>query len=298
MKILYISSGSPDYLADTILHGLRSLYGNNVVDVPKMEHMYSNAFPEEEMKTYGRGFTIFRTLDDLEIDRKNILKKIQDNYFDLIIWASVHRNKSFFYSAIDSGTKCIFLDGEDGQHFDSLFPNLIWRCGYYKRELEKSFHKNLKPIGFSFPEEKITTIYNKTQTNATVIPGYQDTYIFDNEKNYFEDYQKSLFAITHKKSGWDCLRHYEIIFNNCMPFFIDIEQCPQQTLSFFPKNLLIQVKNLKGVKLILQNNKPTIEIDDTKFDEGEYKLLLSQIVDNCKAKITTKKMAEYLINNI
>ena len=83
-----------------------------------------------------------------------------------------------------------------------------------------------------------------------------------------------------------------------MPFFIDIEQCPQQTLSFFPKNLLIQVKNLKGVKLILQNNKPTIEIDDTKFDEGEYKLLLSQIVDNCKAKITTKKMAEYLINNI
>jgi hypothetical protein len=31
-----------------------------------------------------------------------------------------------------------------------------------------------------------------------------------------------------KKGGWDCLRHYEIIGNGCMPYFENIEKCPKK----------------------------------------------------------------------
>jgi len=296
MKILYINSGCPDYLADTIFHGLRSLYGKDVVDLPKMEHMYDDTHSEEELKTYGSGFTIFRTLKNINVDRNDILKKINDKYFDLIIWASVHRNKSYFYYAIDSGIKCLFLDGEDGQHFDPLFPNIISRCKYYKRELSLLGSYNLNPISFSFPKEKIYNSYNKTQNSATVVPGYNQTYIFKTEKNYYEDYQKSFFAITHKKGGWDCMRHYEIIFNNCIPYFIDIENCPENSLTFLPKHLLIEAKNLPGVKLNV-NSIPHIEIDNMVFDEIKYKNLLNNILNHCNQHLTTENMAKHILQN-
>lgn len=296
MNILYINSGSPDYLADTVFHGLRSIYGSSVVDAPKMDHMYSNTFPESEMKTWGKGFTIFRTLEDIEVDRSHILKKINDKYFDVIIWASINRNISYFYSAIDSGIKCIFLDGEDGQQWHNMAPHITWRAKYFKRELNNPPHTNMKPIGFSFPKEKITTIYNKTQTCATVVPGHLDTYVFENENDYYLDYQKSYYGITHKKGGWDCMRHYEIIFNNCMPFFTDIEECPNNTLTFLPKDLLIEAKYLPGV--IFDNSKtPKIKIDDMLFDEVKYKKLLDEVVNYCKSTVTTEKMANYILSD-
>jgi hypothetical protein len=297
MKILYINSGSPDYLADTLFHGLRKLYGVDVVDCPKMDHMYSNSFPESEMKTWGKGFTIFRTLEDIDVDRNHIFKKINDKYFDLIIWGSIHRNLSYFYSAIDSKTKCIFLDGEDQQQLHSITPHITWRSSYFKRELDYRLHQNIKPIGFSFPKEKIDAIYNKLKTSAKVVPGYQETYIFNKEDEYYNDYKTSYYAITHKKGGWDCMRHYEIIFNNCIPYFTDIESCPQNTLTFLPKELLIEAKNLPGV--VLSNNSiPCIEINDMVFDEQKYKTLLETILNYCKNTCTTEQMAKYVLNNI
>lgn len=296
MKILYINSGSPDYLADTVFHGLRSLYGNGVVDFPKMEHMYSNAYPESEMKTWGKGFTIFRTLEDIVVDRENILKKINDKYFDVIIWSSIHRNLSYFYSAVEAKNKCIFLDGEDSQIFDFMSPHITWRFNYFKRELASATHPNIKPIGFSFPKEKICTNYKKIKTSATVVPGYMTTYVFENENDYYKDYQNSFYAITHKKGGWDCMRHYEIIFNNCMPFFTDIESCPEKTLTFLPKDLLLEAKHLPGVHLSL-NGIPNVVINDMTFDESKYKNLLVAIVQHCSNKTTTENMARYVLTN-
>lgn len=41
----------------------------------------------------------------------------------------------------------------------------------------------------------------------------------DDEAAYHKMYQNSLFALTKKKGGWDCLRHYEILANGCIPIF-------------------------------------------------------------------------------
>ena len=54
-------------------------------------------------------------------------------------------------------------------------------------------------------------------------------------------YSNSIFAITNKKLGWDCLRHYEILMNGCIPFFFNIKDCPKSILQTLPKDRLSQI---------------------------------------------------------
>ena len=51
-------------------------------------------------------------------------------------------------------------------------------------------------------------------------------------------YSNSIFAITNKKLGWDCLRHYEILMNGCIPLFFNIKDCPKSILQTLPKERL------------------------------------------------------------
>jgi hypothetical protein len=46
---------------------------------------------------------------------------------------------------------------------------------------------------------------------------------YNTEEEYYNEYKKSYFAITTKKCGWDCMRHYEILANGCIPYFLNIE---------------------------------------------------------------------------
>ena len=54
-------------------------------------------------------------------------------------------------------------------------------------------------------------------------------------------YSNSIFAITNKKLGWDCLRHYEILMNGCIPLFFNIEDCPKLILKTLPKERLSEI---------------------------------------------------------
>ena len=102
---------------------------------------------------------------------------------------------------------------------------------------------NVIPISFAIPKEKILKTINENPANllAPLVPGRLDTYIYDNEKTYYDMYSNSIFAITNKKLGWDCLRHYEILMNGCIPLFFNIKNCPKQTLTTLPKNKLINI---------------------------------------------------------
>src|SRR5579872_430226 len=92
------------------------------------------------------------------------------------------------------------------------------------------------PIEFTIPEIKIVTkIPNKDKDFASLIPGKLDTYVYNSEETYYEDYQRSYFAITTKKGGWDCLRHYEILSQGCIPYFVDLDKCDLDTMHFFPR---------------------------------------------------------------
>ena len=70
---------------------------------------------------------------------------------------------------------------------------------------------------------------------APLIIGKLNTYIYDSEDSYYEMYKKSIFGLTYKKAGWECLRHYEILMNGCIPLFLDLKDCPNDCITTLPK---------------------------------------------------------------
>lgn len=149
---------------------------------------------------------------------------------------------------------------------------------------------NVHGINFSIPEEKIVKDLpmNKVRMMSEMIPGKQETYIYNTEEEYYKQYQESFFGMTCKKGGWDCLRHYEIIANGCLPVFKDIERCPTRTLSLYPKELQLEANQLYSTYLYS-------ELDDPVF-LSKYYDLLQRMVTYLREFLTTEKMAKYVLD--
>ncbi len=289
MKILYvtdhrqiaIASGGfiSDYLNDLTFFGLKELFGDDVVDSTPIISLYKEYKDQIHPMYLWGGMTSFWLLDKNTADRSDIKEKIQDKYYDLIIYGAIKRCRDYYdlVSKVYPDNKVILLDGNDDSEVDQLYQKHL----YFKRELRHD-HKNLLPITFSYPTHYLAKPNkNKTQQYGTVIPGRKETYVFDNEKDYFEDYQKSYYGVTSKKAGWDCMRHYEIMGNYCLPYFPDMKDCPKNTLFNFPKELIIE-----GTELA------------SNFDIDEYYRILDSIYDYTKNNLTTKAIAQYIIDKV
>jgi hypothetical protein len=149
----------------------------------------------------------------------------------------------------------------------------------------------LNPIIFSIPEKKIIKdIPIKTKILSDILPGELHTYIYTNETEYYLEYARSYFGITMKKAGWDCMRHYEIIANGCIPYFINIDKCPPNTMALWPKELLIE-----GIQLY-DNFFKNKNIDDLTIDIiDKYNKLLNKLLDYTRSHLTTKSIGNYII---
>ena len=250
MKILFISSLNEkesslnDYMHDIVLHGLRGIYSNNVIDYPGVWYMYRDEVKKRNYdinNLWGKGFTLYNLLSNYQqIDRTDIEKKIKTNYFDFIIFGSIHKPSFFFNEAINSKSKIIFVDGNDHPFINEQITS---KGVYFKRELISDNIKNVYPINFAIPKEKIIHTINPKPLNvlAPLIPGKKSAYIYKREQDYYQKYQDSIFALTYKKIGWDSLRHYEILMNGCIPLFLDIDKCPEKILTNFPKKILFDI---------------------------------------------------------
>lgn len=251
MKILYLTKGDHvDYQNDCLLIGLKEMFGADVVDYNKQHHNYDSFCKEKAKTMYGMGMTVTRVLPDLEVDRTDITSKIKNKFFDYIVYGSIWRFNSYLHDILKfySPNEIIAVDGEDEPNIHQSYNSNIL---YFKREL--LFKKqNIFPISFSIPTIKTNLVnIKKTRDIAICDPRNKSTYIYTNEEDYYKGYQESLFGITIKKAGWDCMRHYEILGNGCLPLFLDINNCPNQTLQKFPKELCIQVLNdLKQEKFL------------------------------------------------
>ena len=287
MKILYITnhfqiskqSGGylNDYLNDLLFYGFTELDEVEIVDSTPIIHLYK----ENETKIpnhhlWGKGFSSSYLIDKDTVDRTDIEEKIKDKYFDFIIYGAVKRCLDYYdlVSSIYPSNKIILIDGDD---FTGVSP-LSTKHPYFKREL---LDNKFIPIHFAIPESKITQIkLDKIQEYGSIIPG-QGGYKFDVEQEYYNDYNKSYFGVTMKKAGWDCMRHYEILANNCIPYFIDLQDCPKYTLTNLPKELLLEAKELA-------NN----------FDEQKYFNILDELFEYTKSHLTTKELAKYVLEKI
>jgi len=287
MKILYITnhhnilriSGGflNDYMNDLLFYGLTELKEVEVVDSTPIIHLYKENQPSIPTHAlWGKGFTSTFLIDKDNVDRTDIEEKIKDKYFDLIIYGSIGRCLDYYdlTSLVYPSNKIILIDGND----DTTIHPLSTKHPYFKRELTSDSYI---PIHFAIPESKITSNkLTKIQEYGTIIPG-KSGYKFDIEKEYYDDYNKSYYGTTMKKAGWDCMRHYEILGNNCIPYFIDLESCPKQTLTNLPKDLLLEARYLAE-----------------NFEEQSYSIILNELFEYTKNHLTTKQLAKYVLEHV
>ncbi|CAF1548157.1 unnamed protein product [Adineta ricciae] len=118
--------------------------------------------------------------------------------------------------------------------------------------LQQPFTVNYFPLAFGFIETYLlgtisrtvyyedkhqvvneTCIPKKSRDFSRLIPGDLTTYEFQfgHEAEYKRQYMSAYFAITKKKAGWDCNRHYEIIASAATPYFENLNESGSYTLS-------------------------------------------------------------------
>ena len=271
MKILFLTTRNPnaqgDYLELTLVHGFRSLLGNNFVEFPKKKILY-NDFSESPLeKLHGKGFSFCHSsiLDDTNYDRSKL--KVKD--FDVIIHGSGHIYGDLW--EVDH-PNVFYTDGNDlygnanrkiqfnGEYI--IGTQYTHRC--FKRELVEIFDK-VWPIGFGVPIIKTfmsPNFENKKRKFQSTAPSdsifYENSsYKFNNEKDYYQDMNDSWFGLTCKKGGWDCLRHYEIMASKSLLLFKDYDKKPPlcepinfPTISYSTQEQL----NLITERLVINNN--------------------------------------------
>jgi hypothetical protein len=320
-----------DYQIDTIQHGLVSL-GHEVVDYPVRWHMYKQ-IKEQNLanwnQIWGKGFTVTGLLD---YDPGRIREdEIHHHKYDLVIIA-LHHTKANAYSEIIKSVQIVreqfknvpiaILDGWDRTDISESVLNAckLYKATYFKREMDREITDWLKPIDFSMPEEKVQWKETDIRPNAfaklipvnqSINPEYMKTYGFETEEEYYKMYRQSLFGLTSKKGGWSTMRHFEIIANGSLPYFVDIENCPKNTLFKWPKDLLIEIKNLPGIVLntteeykgktilphcgVIDMDNPG-HISEPPFDGNKYNELRIKLMVEFYNNLTTKEMAQYLID--
>ena len=282
IKILYLTKGDHvDYQNDCVLIGLKEILGENVIDINKQQHIYNEFDENQALKMYGKGMSVTRAIPDIEVDRTDITNKIKNRFFDFIVYGSIWRCSENINDILKyySPHEIIAIDGEDEIN---IHPTYDLGIKYFKRELINSM-KNIFPISFAIPRNKINFITDKkTRCVAICDPRDRSTYIYNDEKSYYRGYQEALFAYTMKKAGWDCMRHYEIISNGCIPIFFNIEQCPQNTMVNFPKKLCLDVYNELKIKKPLD----------------VYSMFIDEFKQAIESQLNTSALARYFIDQI
>lgn len=95
------------------------------------------------------------------------------------------------------------------------------------------------PISFSYPGHPLELLEHPQQLVARIIPGFP--YSFDDEGAYLQTYRSAYLGITHRKAGWDCFRHVEILAAGALPLMPDAGDIPEFSMVHYPKNAFADV---------------------------------------------------------
>lgn len=319
-RVLFLTESREDYLADSLLHGLISL-GLEVVDYPRKQVMYlqyQSCSDNPLMGVRGGGFTLYGLLEDRPVDRSFVIQRLQSGWFDLVVIGQIWRQWGQLLDLAPylHTVPVVLLDGDDDPRLFHRsgtrirrygwqpFPIRSGRCFYLKRELlgNPRFLRwcRVVPASFSIPEDKIRPISLaiKQQRLAThcVDPavasacGLNSSYAFHSEKDYFDDLASSRFAVTTKRGGWDCLRHYEIAAAGSLPCVLNLEAKP---FTSAPHGLQA------GVNCLSYQNWSDLrnQIEKLENNQTEY-LRLLQGSSNWVRSFTTNAAAQRLMSAV
>ncbi|WP_211214346.1 hypothetical protein [Pontibacter roseus] len=125
MRILFLNSNIPNYVTDGLFHGFYSMPDVTVVDVPRMNYMYTDASEEDLEKTGSKGNTLYGTLkEDKNAQGKRTYWQADIEQYDYVIFSDIFEQCdlfNFIYKSISPNrrkTLCV-VDGYDSA---SIFP--------------------------------------------------------------------------------------------------------------------------------------------------------------------------------
>jgi len=334
MKILFIThqlsnetvkinSYINNTVSDMVLHGLKNVYGKDVIDYPGAWYMFKDEVKKKSFditNLWAKGFTYYNEFDNYDsVDRSDIESKIDNNYFEYIIYGSIDNSQKYLDKAINSKSKIIFIDGSDNTNLEfSKNKKII----LFKRELNKR-SQNIYPLNICIPKNKIIKSLNKKPTNllAPLIPYRYKTYVYKKESDYYDMWQNSIFGIAHPPpwgNWWESVKYYEMLMNGCIPLFLNLKNCPAETLTLLPKKELIDIYNnyswilskyfpftiyrkeyltadkvISYIKNILKRNY-SAENFIQKFPEINN--VRNNLVEYTKKYLTTEYLAKYIVN--
>jgi hypothetical protein len=144
MRILFLTHPYPNYVPDLLLHGLRKLFGPDVVDFPRKDCLYNGVL--------GLGVCPPNQLcpgwfpeDRGQIDREDIAAKIQRGYFTYIV-SDIRAAGSWMEAIERSRSLAAIIDGEDRPTRFQAGRYVIFR-----RETDGSDYS--VPLPMALPEE-------------------------------------------------------------------------------------------------------------------------------------------------
>lgn len=89
------------------------------------------------------------------------------------------------------------------------------------------------PISFSYPRPAWPISPEPGTLISPITPGLP--YSFDDEDAYRRTYANAYWGITHRKAGWDCFRHVEIMSAGATPWMLDAAEIPRYSMVHYPK---------------------------------------------------------------
>ena len=269
MKILYLTTQNPrsqgDFQENIILHGLRSIFGSQVVDLPRKRVMYGDFSETTRDEIHGRGFTLY-TKPLLDLDMLD--RQVTSDSIDAVIYGVTDAYGITDYEDINK--LCSNIWYVDGHDTPDIKKKPCFKREYFVKE------EGVYPTGFGIPYHQIRPIdlnkkdqvYQKTAPAETffkpeVMQHLREHYVYSwrEEEEYYADMQRSWFGLTCKKGGWDSLRHYEIMASGALLLFKEYDQkpnlCAPQELPCFSYSSVEELEMLTS-RLVV-NGKPTSE---------------------------------------
>lgn len=144
MKLLFLTHPYPNYVPDLLLHGLRKLLGDDVVDYPRKDCLYEGILGLGVCPDDQRCLGWFPG-EEARIDRTDIQGKIQKGYFDFVVCDLRILSDVRRYLA-EKPNRWVIIDGEDRPHPIAPGPYVICR-----RETDGSDYAI--PLPMALPEE-------------------------------------------------------------------------------------------------------------------------------------------------
>ena len=163
------------------------------------------------------------------------------------------------------------------------------------------------PISFGIPGEFIrSTIPPKLKEFGRVVPGNSTTYFGQSQELFYrQDMSESLFALTYKKLGWDCMRHLDIISSGCLPVFLDISKSPKGSLGLYPKKLLTLIGKSPGLMIEFKDTGDergktisNMKFDLSKLDKELYYTVTAALLHYNKQVLSTSGVAKYFLHRV